>query len=70
MSLQIVLFVCQFNLFYSKVCKIDKTTVGVFVWMVETAEALIFSSHFAKIKTRLSPTINTNIIFPFTALKT
>ena len=59
----------------------------------ETAGARIFSSHFAKIKTRiklriltargatpvhihqpqftrLSPTINTNIIFPFTALKT
>ena len=61
------------------------------MWVVETAGARIFSSHFAKIKTRiktkiltargatpvhqpqftrLSPTINTNIMFPFTALKT
>ena len=61
--------------------------------MVETAGARIFSSHFAKMKTRinlriltargetpvhihqpqftrLSPAINTNIIFPLTALKT
>ena len=62
------------------------------MWVVETAGAQIFSSHFAKMKThiklrvltargatpvhihqpqftRLSPTINTNIMFPLTVLK-